>query len=115
MLASAPKRCRRCRPKRPPARRRCGKVPGKAPDVLPAAVAGRGSSGIFEGEGMMHYMFLPYKRFMDFSGRSRPKEYWLYVLFYCVQVAVAMFIDIQFLGADYTSYSDFGDGGFSAS
>lgn len=63
----------------------------------------------------MHYMFLPYKRLLDFSGRSRPMEYWLYVLFYCVQVAAAMFIDIQFLGADYTSYSDFGDGGFSAS
>ena len=62
----------------------------------------------------MKYMFLPYVRFMDFSGRSRPMEYWLYILFYCVQLAAAMFIDVQFLGTDYTSYFDFGDGGFSA-
>ena len=62
----------------------------------------------------MSYMFLPYKRFVDFSGRSRPLEYWLYILFYSVQLAVAMFIDVQFLGAELTSYADFGDGSASA-
>ena len=62
----------------------------------------------------MNYLFLPYKRFVDFSGRSRPLEYWLYVLFYSVQVAAAVFIDLQFgLGGDFTSYSDFGNGGAS--
>jgi uncharacterized membrane protein YhaH (DUF805 family) len=41
-------------------------------------------------------------------------EYWLYILFYMVQIAAAMFIDIQFgLGGDYTSYADFGDGSAS--
>ena len=61
----------------------------------------------------MHYMFLPYKRFMDFSGRSRPMEYWLYVLFYCVQLAAAVFIDVQFLGAEMTSYAEYTDYGGS--
>src|SRR5438128_3993965 len=61
----------------------------------------------------MNYMFLPYKRMFDFSGRSRPLEYWLYLLLYMVQIAIAMFIDVQFLGVEFTSYSDFGDGAFS--
>ncbi len=61
----------------------------------------------------MNYMFLAYKRSLDFSGRSRPLEYWLYLLVYSVQVAVAMFIDVQFLGGEITSYSEFGDGSFS--
>ena len=62
----------------------------------------------------MNYMFLPYKRIFDFSGRSRPLEYWLYILLYTVQIAAAMIIDIQFgLGGDFTSYSEFGDGGAS--
>ena len=62
----------------------------------------------------MNYMFLPYKRFFDFSGRSRPLEYWLYVLFYSVQLVAAVLIDLQFgLGGDFTSYSDYGDSGVS--
>jgi uncharacterized membrane protein YhaH (DUF805 family) len=62
----------------------------------------------------MSYMFLPYKRFVDFSGRSRPLEYWLYILFYMVQIAVAVLIDIQVFGVDYTSYAYYDDGGVSA-
>ena len=29
----------------------------------------------------MNWMTLPLKRYAQFSGRSRPKEYWMYVLF----------------------------------
>ena len=29
----------------------------------------------------MEYMFMPLKRYADFSGRSRRKEYWMFVLF----------------------------------
>jgi uncharacterized membrane protein YhaH (DUF805 family) len=29
----------------------------------------------------MEYMFMPLKRFADFSGRSRRKEYWMWTLF----------------------------------
>jgi len=29
----------------------------------------------------MEWMLLPLKRYAEFSGRSRPREYWMYVLF----------------------------------
>lgn len=29
----------------------------------------------------MHWMILPYRRYFDFSGRSRRKEYWFFALF----------------------------------
>lgn len=31
----------------------------------------------------MGYLILPYKRYFDFSGRSRRKEFWLFQLFFC--------------------------------
>jgi uncharacterized membrane protein YhaH (DUF805 family) len=34
---------------------------------------------------MMEWMLMPYKRYFDFSGRSRRKEYWMFFLF-CVIV-----------------------------
>jgi uncharacterized membrane protein YhaH (DUF805 family) len=33
-----------------------------------------------EGEQTMEWMLLPLKRYADFSGRSRRKEYWMFVL-----------------------------------
>lgn len=30
----------------------------------------------------MHWMILPYRRYAEFSGRSRRREYWSFVLFY---------------------------------
>jgi uncharacterized membrane protein YhaH (DUF805 family) len=60
-------------------------------------------------------MFKPFLRFLDFSGRSRRREYWLFILLYTVAVCVATVLDIQLgLGGEYTSYSDFGDGYASA-
>lgn len=32
----------------------------------------------------MKWMFLPFRRYFEFSGRSRRKEYWLFTLFYFV-------------------------------
>jgi uncharacterized membrane protein YhaH (DUF805 family) len=59
-------------------------------------------------------MFLPLKRFFDFSGRSRRREYWLFILLYSIVATIAVVLDIQFgLGGDYTSYSDFGEGSMS--
>jgi uncharacterized membrane protein YhaH (DUF805 family) len=34
----------------------------------------------------MHWMILPYRRYFDFTGRSRRKEYWLFVLFWVLLV-----------------------------
>ena len=30
---------------------------------------------------ILNWMILPYRRYFEFSGRSRRKEYWLFVLF----------------------------------
>jgi uncharacterized membrane protein YhaH (DUF805 family) len=61
-------------------------------------------------------MFLPLKRYFEFSGRSRRREYWLFVLLYSVLLSVAVVLDIQLgLGGDYYGYSEFGDGSFNFS
>lgn len=36
----------------------------------------------------MEWMFLPYKRYVDFEGRSRRMEYWMFALFYIIVSAV---------------------------
>lgn len=36
----------------------------------------------------MDWMLLPLKRYADFSGRSRRKEYWMFQLFYILVIAV---------------------------
>jgi uncharacterized membrane protein YhaH (DUF805 family) len=40
----------------------------------------------------MGYMFLPLKRYADFSGRSRRLEFWLWALFHLVVVGILMTI-----------------------
>ncbi|MDE2597225.1 MAG: DUF805 domain-containing protein [Sphingomonadales bacterium] len=44
----------------------------------------------------MEWMLLPYKRYFDFKGRSRRKEYWLFMLFNLIVAGV-------FLGPIYVS------------
>ena len=39
----------------------------------------------------MNFMFMPFKRYAEFSGRSRRKEYWMYVL---LLIAVGIVIGI---------------------
>jgi uncharacterized membrane protein YhaH (DUF805 family) len=46
-------------------------------DELMAQAAGNPSSK----EGTMDWMIMPLRRYAEFTGRSRRKEYWLYVLF----------------------------------
>lgn len=41
----------------------------------------------------MHWMLLPLRRYADFSGRSRPKEYWMFVLFVFLASIVVSAID----------------------
>ncbi len=74
------------------------------------------------GGTQMDYMFLPYKRYFDFAGRSRRKEYWLFILFYIVVLIPLAILDnvlgLTIGGGEVVSYSEFGDGyasvGFNA-
>jgi uncharacterized membrane protein YhaH (DUF805 family) len=36
----------------------------------------------------MDWMLLPYRRYFEFSGRSRRREYWMFTLFYVLVLAV---------------------------
>jgi uncharacterized membrane protein YhaH (DUF805 family) len=36
----------------------------------------------------MEWMLMPYKRYVDFSGRSRRKEYWMFALLFAIVYAV---------------------------
>ena len=63
----------------------------------------------------MSDMFLPFKRYFEFSGRSRRREYWLFVLLYTVVLTIAIVLDVQLGWADYSGYSYAGDYGFEAS
>lgn len=40
----------------------------------------------------MNYMFLPLRRYADFTGRSRPMEYWMFVLFQIIFFVVLMLV-----------------------
>lgn len=62
----------------------------------------------------MEYMFAPLKRYFDFSGRSRRKEYWSWVLFVVIALFVMMFLDSALgLGGTASSYADGSSAGFS--
>lgn len=41
----------------------------------------------------MDWMTLPLKRYAEFSGRARPKEYWMYALFLFLCMAVLNIIE----------------------
>ena len=36
----------------------------------------------------MEWMLMPYKRYADFSGRSRRKEYWMFMVFFLIVYAI---------------------------
>ena len=64
----------------------------------------------------MEYMFMPLKRIFDFSGRSRRKEFWMWILLYIIVWVVAMVLDVQLgLGGSSSTSSEFGDGSVGAS
>lgn len=37
---------------------------------------------------MLEWMLMPYRRYADFSGRSRRKEYWMFILFFVIVYAI---------------------------
>ena len=64
----------------------------------------------------MEYMLMPFKRYFDFSGRSRRKEYWMFVVFVIIVSVVLSILDTMLgLGGSTSSSSEFGDGTASAS
>jgi uncharacterized membrane protein YhaH (DUF805 family) len=42
---------------------------------------------------LMEWMLMPLKRYAEFSGRSRRKEYWMYTLFYFIVAIVLSYVD----------------------
>ena len=61
----------------------------------------------------MKYMFLPLKRYLDFSGRSRRKEFWLFWLFWVISFYVIMYLDSALgLGGTSSGYAENGSVGF---
>jgi uncharacterized membrane protein YhaH (DUF805 family) len=62
----------------------------------------------------MEWMLMPLKRFADFAGRSRRKEYWLWVLFVVVVLTVLTWLDIKLgLGGSATTTSSGSGVGFN--
>jgi uncharacterized membrane protein YhaH (DUF805 family) len=63
------------------------------------ALSGRGAN--------MNWMILPYRRYADFRGRSRRKEFWLFALLMVIGYGVAMILDtVLGLGGDINRYSE---------
>lgn len=49
----------------------------------------------------MDWMLMPLKRYADFNGRSRRKEYWMFTLF--TFIVYAVLYALMFMGMDYTT------------
>jgi len=61
----------------------------------------------------MDLMLLPLKRYFDFSGRSRRREFWLWFLFVWIMLFVLMYLDaVLGLGGTATGYAEGGSVGF---
>ena len=50
----------------------------------------------------MHWMLMPLRRYAEFSGRSRRKEYWM---FWLLNVLVSLFVGLVFLVGYYADMS----------
>ena len=50
----------------------------------------------------MDWMLMTYKRYADFSGRSRRKEYWMFMLFFLIVYAVCF--ALMFAGGGFGGY-----------
>jgi uncharacterized membrane protein YhaH (DUF805 family) len=62
----------------------------------------------------MELMFVPLKRYADFNGRARRKEFWSYFLFWFVAYFVIMYLDSALgLGGTSTGYAEGGSVGFN--
>ena len=59
---------------------------------------------------------MPWRRYADFSGRARRKEFWSYVLFVWVTFFLLMYLDsVLGLGGTATGYAEGGSVGFNMS
>jgi uncharacterized membrane protein YhaH (DUF805 family) len=54
----------------------------------------------------MEWMLLPLKRYAQFTGRSRRKEYWMFVLFFVILYVIAMTLDSLLGFGTTTRYAD---------
>ena len=50
----------------------------------------------------MHWMLMPLRRYADFSGRSRRREYWMFVL---LNILISAFVGLTFLVGYYADMS----------
>lgn len=63
----------------------------------------------------MEWMILPLKRYVDFTGRSRRKEYWLWILFLIVADVVLSILDaVLGLGGSATTTTSTAPGAIGA-
>jgi uncharacterized membrane protein YhaH (DUF805 family) len=60
----------------------------------------------------MEWMLMPLRRYADFSGRSRRKEYWMFALFILIVYAVLGTLFV--MGANFASVGSGGDPEISA-
>jgi uncharacterized membrane protein YhaH (DUF805 family) len=58
-----------------------------------------------QGEGFMEWALLPYKRYAEFTGRSRRMEYWSYTLFNLI-LMIVIFVPALALAGDSANLSD---------
>lgn len=63
----------------------------------------------------MKWMVLPFKRYADFKGRSRRKEFWMFQLFNAVLTLLIFVPATMFAPSTSNSQVQSGDAGFSAS
>ena len=62
----------------------------------------------------MEHMFAPLRRYAEFRGRSRRKEYWMWVLFVIVALFLLMYADAALgLGGRASGYAEGGSIGFN--
>jgi uncharacterized membrane protein YhaH (DUF805 family) len=62
----------------------------------------------------MEHVFAPLKRYADFSGRSRRKEFWSWYAFVFIAYFVLMYLDAALgLGGTATGYAEGGSVGFN--
>jgi uncharacterized membrane protein YhaH (DUF805 family) len=58
----------------------------------------------------MEWMIMPLRRYADFSGRSRRKEYWMFVLFQILVLAPLMLVAIALDGTSGDASDPFSGG-----
>lgn len=66
------------------------------------------------GEAAMEWILMPLRRYAQFSGRARRKEFWSWWLFVFVMYFVLMYLDAALgLGGTATGYASGGSVGFN--